>query len=156
MRSANQPEVTLVDQIAQRDTLVLVFLGDGNNETQVRANEFVECFLVAFPDSLSELDLVFPLQQRVSTDLLQVLIERAFLVHAPAICRKAHVRLQTTEKVLAGLRDLALTAESFMTKGPTPTGRRRPISESHHRFAPTECASATGTAAVCWNRRSSK
>ena len=40
----NQTNVTLVNQICQRETLVLVLFRNGNNKPQVGCNKFVLCF----------------------------------------------------------------------------------------------------------------
>src|SRR5690554_356844 len=43
----DEAEVALIDEVAERDALVLVLLGDADDEPQVGANEFVEGFLAA-------------------------------------------------------------------------------------------------------------
>ena len=43
---ADEAEVALVDQVGERDALVLVLLGDRDDEAQVRAHELVERFLL--------------------------------------------------------------------------------------------------------------
>ena len=57
VRRADQAEVALVDQIGQGDALVLIFLGDRHDETEVRAHELVERFLIVQSDRFRELAL---------------------------------------------------------------------------------------------------
>jgi hypothetical protein len=78
MRGPDQPEVALVDQIGQRHALVLVLLGDGDDEAEVRADQLVERFGIARADVLRETDFLGPIDQRICADLLQVLIEGPF------------------------------------------------------------------------------
>jgi len=53
---ANEAEVALVDQIRERDSLILIFLRDRDDESEIRSDEGVESFLVVLPDALRELD----------------------------------------------------------------------------------------------------
>ena len=75
----DQAEVALVDQVGQADALVLVLLGDGDDEPEVRTGEFVEGFLVALLDTLGEFHFLFHGNQFFPTDFLQVFVERGAL-----------------------------------------------------------------------------
>ena len=75
VRGANQTEVALVDQIGERDALILIFLGDGHDEAEVRPNELVETLLVALPDLLGKADFLIARDQRIRADVAEVLIE---------------------------------------------------------------------------------
>src|SRR4029077_4367636 len=80
---ANQSEVALVDQIREGDALVLIFLGDGDDEAQVGANELVQRLLFAALDALGQRDLFLARDQGVLADLAQVLIERSLVERGP-------------------------------------------------------------------------
>ena len=82
VRRADEPEVALVDQIGERDSLVLIFLGDGNDEAQVRPDELVERFLVFQADPLRERNFLFAGDERIDADVTKVLIERPFVIRA--------------------------------------------------------------------------
>jgi hypothetical protein len=87
---ADEPDVALVDEVAERDALILVLLGDGHDEPEVGADERVERFLFPLPDPLGQLDLPFASQQRIGADLLQVLVEGAFLEGALLLHPEPH------------------------------------------------------------------
>jgi hypothetical protein len=65
----DQPEVALIDQVRQRDTLVLIFLGDRDHEPQIAPYQLVERLSVSHPDPLGEADLFLLRDQRVLADL---------------------------------------------------------------------------------------
>src|ERR1043165_3527918 len=58
VRSANEAEVALVDQVRERHALVLIFLRDADDEPQVRTDQLVERFLITDADLLRERDLI--------------------------------------------------------------------------------------------------
>ena len=76
---ADQAEVALVDEIGETDTLVLVFLGDRDDEAQVAADQLVQGRLATTLDLLGEVDLVFAGDEGILADLAQVLVERALI-----------------------------------------------------------------------------
>src|SRR5262249_9035128 len=80
MRRANETEVAFVDQIRERDALVLILLRDGYHEAKVGSNELVERFLIIRADTLREPDLFVATDQWVGTDVAQILVERPFFV----------------------------------------------------------------------------
>jgi hypothetical protein len=82
---ADQAEVALVDQVRERDALVLVLLGDRDDEAQVGAHERVERLLVVGADALGEAHLLLARDQRIDADVAQVLVERPFLVALPLL-----------------------------------------------------------------------
>ncbi len=55
---ANEAEVAFVDQIRERHSLVLIFLGNGDDEPEIRSDQRVEGFLVVLPDALREAPLL--------------------------------------------------------------------------------------------------
>jgi len=52
---ANEAEVALVDQIGERDALILILLGNRHDEPEIRSNQRVEGVLVVLADALREL-----------------------------------------------------------------------------------------------------
>ena len=93
MRGANQAEVPLVDQVAQRDALILVLLRDGDDEAKIGAHECVERFLIVPADFLGELNLLLPRDQRKHADVAEVLVERSFFVRMSFVGQTGHVRV---------------------------------------------------------------
>jgi hypothetical protein len=79
MGGADQAQVALIDEVAESDALVLIFLGYGYNEPEVGADKLVERFGLARPDALREVDFVFALEKRIRADFLEILIEGTFL-----------------------------------------------------------------------------
>ena len=75
----DQPEISLVDQIGQRQALVLILFRNRNDEPQVGACQFFERFLVALLDPLRQIDLFLHGDQILLTDLLQILVQRRAL-----------------------------------------------------------------------------
>src|SRR5690606_38794739 len=100
---ADEAEVALVDEVAERHALVLVLLGDRHDEAEVRAHQLVERFLIARANLLRELDLLLALEQRIRADLLEVLIQRAFLVHPLAGRIETHTTLRRCDTKVATL-----------------------------------------------------
>ena len=54
MSGPDQTQIPLVDQIGQGYTLILVLLGDGDNEAEVRANQLVQRLRILLPDRLGQ------------------------------------------------------------------------------------------------------
>ena len=82
----DQAEVALVDQVGQADALVLVLLGYGDDEPEVRPGEFVEGFLVALLDTLGEFHFLLHCNQFFPTDFLKIFVERCALSVGDALC----------------------------------------------------------------------
>ena len=77
----DQAEVAFIDQVREAQSLVLVLLGHGNHEPEVRFRKFFEGFLVAFLDPLGEFHLLLHRDELLLADLLQILVQRgAFAV----------------------------------------------------------------------------
>ena len=77
----DQPQVALVDEVAQGQALVLVLLGHGHDEAQVGFRQLFEGHLVAFADALGQFDFLVNRHQAHFADFLQVLVQRlAFAV----------------------------------------------------------------------------
>ena len=75
-----RPRLPSLIRSARRHALVLVLLGDGDDEAQVGAHQLVERFRIGLLDAdCASVDLVFAADQRVRADLAEVLIERAFV-----------------------------------------------------------------------------
>ena len=76
---ADEAEVALVDQVGERDALVLILLGDRDDEAEVAAHQLVERLAVARADPLGEADLFLLRNQRVLADLAEILVQRSFV-----------------------------------------------------------------------------
>ena len=74
-RSGEQADVAFTDEIDERQSAVLVFLGDGDDEAQVALHELLERVLITGANLLRELDLLRSLEQRIRGDLVEVLVE---------------------------------------------------------------------------------
>jgi hypothetical protein len=68
MRGPDQPEVALVDEVGQRHALILIFLGDRDDEPEVAAHELVQRLSIPDPNALGQADLFFLRDQRVLAD----------------------------------------------------------------------------------------
>lgn len=55
----DQPKVSLVDEVGEAETLVLILFCYGYDETEIGTNEFVKGSLVSLVNALGELDLFF-------------------------------------------------------------------------------------------------
>jgi len=73
--SGEQPDVSLADEIDEGHAAVLVLFGNGDHEAQVALNELLQCVCIARANAAGNLDLFVPLEQRISADLIEVLIE---------------------------------------------------------------------------------
>lgn len=76
---ADEPEVPLVDQVGEGDTLVLVLLGDGDDEAEVAADEGVEGVLIAAANALRKRDFIRLGDQGIPADVAQVDVQRALV-----------------------------------------------------------------------------
>src|SRR6185295_12423769 len=74
-RSSQQADVPLTDEIDERQSAVLIFLGHGDHEAQVALHELLQRVLIPGADLLRELDLLRTLEQRVRGDLVEVLVQ---------------------------------------------------------------------------------
>ena len=90
VRGADQPQVALVDQIRERDPLVLILLRHGDHKPQVGPHELVERLRLAQLDPLSERDLLLARDERILTDLPEVLVERPLIERGPLRCVQMH------------------------------------------------------------------
>src|SRR6185437_8032492 len=72
LSGANEAEVAFVDQIGQRNAVVLVALGDRHDEAQIGADESVERLRVAGANAAGELGFLVSREQRVGANLVQV------------------------------------------------------------------------------------
>src|SRR5436305_4144471 len=99
---ANQAEVALVDQIGERDTLILVLLRDRHHEPQVGAHQLVERLGIALLDPLRERHFLLTGDQRVLADLAEILVERSLIERGTFRRVQLHGRI-----TLPGLHDAA-------------------------------------------------
>jgi hypothetical protein len=88
--NADQAEVPLVDQVGEGDALVLVLLGDGDDEAKVRAHELVERLPFPGADALRQADLLIAVDERVRADVAKILVERPFFVRRLLVGRHCH------------------------------------------------------------------
>ena len=78
LSSLYQSDVTFVDQVGQRQTLMLILLGDRNDKAEVGSHQTLLCSLAlrtALTDGLCQLDLLINSYKWLTTDLHKVLIE---------------------------------------------------------------------------------
>lgn len=74
----HQSYVSLVDKVGERETLVLVLLGNTDNETQVGLDEFLLgtlSFGTSLVDSLGELYLLLEADHRLAAYFYKVFIQ---------------------------------------------------------------------------------
>jgi hypothetical protein len=69
MGGANQTEVAFIDQVGERNALILVLLGHRDDEAQVTADQLVERFLFADADAPRQAYFFLLRNERVLTDL---------------------------------------------------------------------------------------
>ena len=77
--SLDKAQVPLVNQVRQRQALVLVLLGYRYDKTQVGADEFVQCGLLSLVDALGEFHLLVDRNEFFTADFLKILLERRAL-----------------------------------------------------------------------------
>ena len=82
----DQPEVALVNQVGEAQSLILVLLGYGHHETQVGFGELLERFLVSFLNSLGEFHLLLDRDKLLLADFLQVLVQRGAFAVGDGLC----------------------------------------------------------------------
>src|SRR5215210_5325912 len=70
---ADEAEVALVDQVRERDSLILVLLGDRDHKAKIAANELVERLPVADANALGEAHLLLLRNQGILADLAEIL-----------------------------------------------------------------------------------
>ena len=82
--SFQQSDVALVDEVGQRETLVLILLCNGDNKTQIRLCQLLKSLAVAVLYAVGELHFLFCGNQLFVANLLKILIERGVL----SICNR--------------------------------------------------------------------
>src|SRR5690606_4591071 len=130
----DEAEVAFVDQVAEGDALVLILLGDRDDEAEVRSDQLVERLLVALLDQAGELRLLLPAEEWVCTDLLEVLVEGPLLVSPSTRGSETHAALRA-----AATFSLEVDYDLFMDGGAS-TGarldrRRKRVAASWRRLA---------------------
>ncbi len=75
MGRPDQAQVALVDEIRERNALVLVLLRHRNHEAEIGAHQLVQRLLIAFLDELGQPDLLLTVDEGVGADLFQILVE---------------------------------------------------------------------------------
>src|SRR6185312_7042824 len=78
-RSSEQTDVALTDQIDERETAVLVFLCDRDDEAQIALHQLLQRVRITRANLASDVYLFGALEQRICTDFVQVLIENVAL-----------------------------------------------------------------------------
>ena len=112
VRGANEPEVALVDEVAEAHSLILVLLRDRHHETQIAAHQLVERLLVPRLDRLCEHDLFLTRDQRIPADLPQVLIQGAFVDRGLPGGAKSHACSSSADSVWS-LRDTTTGGRTY-------------------------------------------
>src|SRR5450759_347883 len=87
---ANEAEVALVDQIGECDSLILIFLRYGDDESEIRSDECIEGFLIIQADALRELHFSLASNEGKDADVPEVLIERSLVDGRFPIRRNLH------------------------------------------------------------------
>ena len=97
--SLDEAQVALVDEVGQAETLVLVLLCYGNDETEVCTGEFLQGFLIALADTLCKFYFLFWTHEFFAADLLEILIQRGALAVGDALCnlKLSHTPFYTEE-----------------------------------------------------------
>src|SRR5687767_2901488 len=70
-----QTDVSFADEIDQGKAAVLIFLGDGDDETEVALDQLLQRVLISVANLAGELNFLVALQQRVGAYLIEVLIQ---------------------------------------------------------------------------------
>jgi hypothetical protein len=78
-RGAQQADVSFIDQVGQRDAVVLITLRDRDDEPEVRAYQFANRCLVAGANPAAERELVFSRHETIRSDLVQIGRKRVVL-----------------------------------------------------------------------------
>ena len=75
---SDKAKITFINQVREGNALMLILLGDGNNETKIRCHQFFLCFfsfLSSLPDYLGEFDLLIRSDHRHTAYLYKVSVE---------------------------------------------------------------------------------
>ena len=78
--------ISLVYQVREAQSLILVLFGDGHHETQVGFGELLKRFLVSFFNSLGEFHLLLDRDKLLLADFLQVLVQRGAFAVGDGLC----------------------------------------------------------------------
>ena len=81
-----QAEIAFVDKVGKAQALVLVLLGDGHHETEVRAGKLFKCGLVALADALGKFDFLLGRYQLLAANLLEILVQGSTLAVGDGLC----------------------------------------------------------------------
>src|SRR4029077_385195 len=76
LAGVNQPDRSFLDQVEKRDPVVLISLGDQDDEAEIRLDHALLCCFVAALDPLRELNLFGAGQEWATTDVAQIERER--------------------------------------------------------------------------------
>src|SRR4029078_8882792 len=87
---ANEAKVALIDQVRERNSLVLIFFRHGDDKSEVRPDKFVQRLLIIRANPASERDFLLARDERIDTDVTKVLIQRSFVVLRFSIDRDRH------------------------------------------------------------------
>jgi len=109
----DQAEVALVDQVRERYSLVLVFLGHGDDEPEVGAHQLVQRLRVALLDPLGQRHLFLAGDQRILADLPQVLVERSLVERGSFRRVQLHDRVTPLGAHDAAARDSGLQSPAL-------------------------------------------
>src|SRR5205823_1379810 len=116
---ANEAEVAFVDQIGERDALILILLGDRDDEAQIRTHQRIEGLLVVLADALRELHFHLASDEGKDADVPEVLIQRSFVDGRFPIRRNLHsdsvILSEIERKYQIGLRTSELSLRSAST-----------------------------------------
>ena len=72
---ADESEVAFVDQVGERDSLILILLGHRHDEAEVGAHEGVVRLAVAGVNRARQFRFAFAGNERVAADVFQVLVQ---------------------------------------------------------------------------------
>jgi hypothetical protein len=72
MRGADQTEVPLVDQVGERDSVMLVLLRHGDDETEIRAYQSIDGKRISASRPAREIRLIGRFEERERPDLAKV------------------------------------------------------------------------------------
>ena len=86
LSSLNQAQVTLVDQVGQAQTLVLILLGYRDHKTQIGTGQFLQRHTVTLTDALGQFHLFLDRNQVFTSNFLQIFIERSTLSVCDTLC----------------------------------------------------------------------
>src|SRR5665213_486894 len=88
---AHETQVSLVDKVGKIDALVLIFLGDGNNKTEIGTNKLVHALVVARANPDRQLSFGLSRDQRISADVAQVLIQQSIISRILSLAGQLHL-----------------------------------------------------------------